>query len=356
MASPTGSERRRWIAAAAIVAACVASPSVAHAEGSALAQSLFDRARVLMDEGKFAEACPLLVESQRLDPGGGTLLNIAVCWENAGKLATANAAFHEALGQAIKDQRSERKKIAEERIAALGPRLSTLTVDVPPVMRIPGLQVFVDGTELSTVAWGVPAAVDGGDHRIDASAPDRRTWSTTLRVASEREQARVTVPELPSPDPAPLSPVAPGPQRDQRFCPPGMRVAGDTCERIAAPPTRFSTATWVTGGVGLGLVGFGAIAGAIALAKDGDAQTAPEEDGCNIERDFCPSDSDLNDARAFASDAETWGWISTGAIATGAVTTLVALLLPRELDTEATRPVAFIAPGGGFVGVRMTTP
>lgn len=359
MASPTASRREgpRPRLVAALAALAISATSLpAHAEGSALAQSLFDRARVLMDAGQFAEACPLLVESQRLDPGGGTLLNIAVCWEGAGKLATANEGFHEALGLSIRDQRADRKAIAEEHIAAIAPRLSTLVVDVPPAVRAPGLVVHVDGVELAAVAWGVPAAVDGGEHRIDASAPGLRTWTTTVQVGNEGDRARAIVPALPEATTA--SPLAPGAgaPRDDRVCPPGMRVAGNTCERLAPPVTHWSTATWVTGGVGLGLVALGAIAGGAALVQDGKIDDAANHAGCNVERDYCPQGADRNRPQDLADEAEQWGWVSTVAIGTGAAAMLVALLLPRDHETDAARPVAFVAPGAGGIGLRLRIP
>src|SRR6185369_12155545 len=63
---------------------------------SAIAQSLFDEGRKLMNEKKFAEACPRLERSYKLDPAAGTLLNVAVCHEGLGRTATAWNEFREA--------------------------------------------------------------------------------------------------------------------------------------------------------------------------------------------------------------------------------------------------------------------
>ena len=44
-----------------------------------MAESLFREGKRLSSEKKFSEACPKFEESYRLDPGLGTLLNLATC-------------------------------------------------------------------------------------------------------------------------------------------------------------------------------------------------------------------------------------------------------------------------------------
>src|SRR5262249_2265450 len=66
----------------------------------ASAQTLFDQAKQLMADGKYRDACPKLEESQRLDPGPGTLFQLASCYEKIDRTATAWAAFLEVAAAA----------------------------------------------------------------------------------------------------------------------------------------------------------------------------------------------------------------------------------------------------------------
>src|SRR5437016_4621333 len=120
----------------------------------ATAQALFEDGKRLMQQGKYAEACPKLVESQRLDPGGGTLLAIALCHEGEGKTATAWADFNIALTEARKDKHANREAAATDHIKALDAKLTKARIVV--AKKIDGLEVRRDGTLVGEAQWGTP--------------------------------------------------------------------------------------------------------------------------------------------------------------------------------------------------------
>jgi tetratricopeptide (TPR) repeat protein len=196
----------------------------ASAADSAAAQSLFEQARTLLAQGHANEACPKLEESQRLDPGTGTLLNLAQCYELTGRLASAWSKYLEAAASARASDSTNREKMARKRAEVLVPRLSKLMIAVAPGAKaIAGLEITRDGQPVGSAQWDQPIAADEGEHVISASAPGRAPFQTTVVVKGEATTATVNVPELARqeaasavPTPAPVQPIsAPSPLAEQ---------------------------------------------------------------------------------------------------------------------------------------------
>jgi serine/threonine-protein kinase len=174
-----------------------AAPAFAQSGNTAAAEALFQEGRTLFQAGKFAEACPKLAESNRLDPATGTLLTLALCHEGEGKLASAWAEFTDVEGRSQREGRDDRVKIAREHATALRPRLSTVTVEfAADAAQTPGLEVRVNGVSLGIGSFGVAVPMDGGEHRAEATAPGKAPWHGTFTLKPESDTVRVTVPVL----------------------------------------------------------------------------------------------------------------------------------------------------------------
>jgi hypothetical protein len=187
-----------------------------------LATDLFQRGRAALVAGDYATACPLLEESQRLDPAGGTLLNLALCHEQIGRIATAWSEFLEGLSVARREHREDRVRYAREHITALEARLSRLVVKMEQT-ELPGMIVERDGTALGRYAWGVATPVDPGEHTVRVRAPGYREFVHTVTVSDNADLVTVLVPALvvePAPEatvelPAPASPAEVTPPAEQ---------------------------------------------------------------------------------------------------------------------------------------------
>jgi len=179
----------RGLLVALSVVTALALPASARAQAptidAALAETLFREAKLLMEAGNYPVACPKLAESQRLDPGTGTLLAIALCHQGEGKTATAWAEFADVVTAANKDGRADRVKFARERMVALERTLSRLTVDVPASLRgVSGLEVKRNGIVIGKAAWGTAMPVDPGVHVVEASAPGKRRMAVTMTIGT----------------------------------------------------------------------------------------------------------------------------------------------------------------------------
>jgi len=296
-----------------------APQAVAQTSSTAAAEALFQEGRALFEQGKFAEACPRLAESQRLDPATGTLLALALCQEGLGKLASAWAAFTDVEGRSLREGREDRVKIAREHAAALKPRLSSLTLEVAAESAaLAGLEVRVDGAAVGKGSFGIAVPVDGGEHRVEASAPGKAPFQTTVAVANESDAVRVSVPALadaPAAEPA-LAPAAPPATSDT-----GSAESG----------SGMRTAALVTAGAGVVALGVGSF---LALSAKSDYDDA--EADCNA--GVCPEEAyeASEDARSKGTVATVVFVVGGAALATGAV--LWFLPPPSESAPAAAGP------------------
>jgi hypothetical protein len=165
-----------------------ANPSSgASTDTRALAETLFFTARGMMEAGRYAEACPKLTESYRLDAAAGTLLNLAVCHQKVGKIASAWGEFREALADARKAGRPDREKLAADAIAVLEPDLPFLTITVPDAVRkTPGVVISRNGVPLNPAAWNTELPVDPGNVEIEERAPLYKPKNLTLQIANKQ--------------------------------------------------------------------------------------------------------------------------------------------------------------------------
>jgi hypothetical protein len=286
-------------------------------ENGALAAALFKEGRKLLEENRVPEACRKFEESQRLDPGGGTLLNLAACHEREGRTASAWAEFEEALANAQRDGRADRVQVARQRIAALERRVAHVTIAVPAGSARPDLEVALDGTPVRRPAWGVGLPVDPGEHTVEAHAPGATTWRTTVTIHEEAEEQGVSVPALES-LPVVIT-IPPSPAAAVLALPQASPAAPlEQAQRRGVPLWRDAT---MIGAAAVGIAGvtLGSYFGLHAIALNHDAAG-----GCPAGR--CTNGAAATSERATSSADASTVTFAIGAAGLGAA---VVLLITR---------------------------
>lgn len=255
--------RRRPLAALVITLAALATTSTsARADQAAVAraQALFDEALALMKEGKYAEACPRLEESDQLDPGMGTEYRLAECYESDGKIVRAWTLFRAVADAAQREGKGDRAALAIRRAADLAPRLPMVLVKVPESSSLPGLSVQIDGKLLPASDWARKIPLDPGEHLVSARAPKRVGWARAV-TSVERTTTVVIVPALgdglapPPPSPSPPPPI--------------FKASPPAGEGLATP----RVAALVAGGVGVAGFVVGTVFGLRAGSQWSSART-----------------------------------------------------------------------------------
>ncbi|MGO8995912.1 MAG: hypothetical protein ACLQVI_21575 [Polyangiaceae bacterium] len=161
----------------------------------ALAEMLFFTGKGMMGDGRIPQACQKFAESYRLDPAAGTLLNLAVCHEKEGKIASSWGEFRQALAEAKRANRQDRIDLAEEAIKRIEPDLPFVAINVPAGVKVAGLEIRRNGVPLQAGAWDTELPIDPGTNEILVTAPLYKPETKTVTI-DKKQHLSVTIDAL----------------------------------------------------------------------------------------------------------------------------------------------------------------
>lgn len=272
---------------------------LAHADDSDhdKAVSAFDDARKLIEDGNCDAAIPKLEQSLRYEASVGAHFSMADCYEPRDALRAWNELREAERLAYIKHD--ERTKAAQDRAAALEPRLAVVRVTVPAAaLAEPGFELRIDDALVDRYFADGSLAVKPGSHVIAAKAPHKR-WSQQV-VAQLGTPTSVAVTLENEPPPAPIAQPRAEPRRET-----------GSVQRSAA---------LVLGGVSLGTLAAGGVFGIVALVKKNDLDSA-----CGGAASTCRSapgslDSQLAEQRSLTH-------LSTATLVAGGVMLAISFVL-----------------------------
>jgi hypothetical protein len=318
----------RWAAYVVfVVSGAIASTSRAEGRADvARAETLFQAGRQLMREGRYAEACPQLEESQKLDPAPGTRLNLADCWEHTGRTASAQREFLALAQSSERSGETERAAIARERAKQLENRLTKLTLLVPKEARVPGLTLLCNAVAVDEADWDHAQAVDPGHFVIEARAPGRRSYKNDFSLPGDAAVHTLSIPVL-LPDAAPAS---------------SSSGAGTA-----------SRAQWLQRG-GLGLAGLGVVGialGSVFGVRAVSLYHRSQDEGCDA-RDVCtPRALETRRSAVQSGNVSTVSFVAGGLLLAGGAGLYVWGSRERATQQLGLSARVGALPGGGYAGL-----
>jgi hypothetical protein len=330
-----------------LATALAAVPAVARAQGQGTdvaATALFDDGRKLMAQHNYAAACPKLAESQRLAPSGGTLINLADCYEHNGQTASAWVAWKDVAARANAAGKADAEKQALARASALEPSLAKLSITVDAASDVAGLEVKRDGVPVGHAEFATPIPVDPGPHTVEATAPGKQPFTASVDVAAKQASASLVVKLVDAPQAAP-TPPAPAPQPSAAQPPatqPPAPAPQSAPESAPSSWTTQKTLAVVAGGVGVAGLAVGSVFGLIAKSKNDEAlqpqncrtSTLCNQNGLNL----------TSDAKS-AANLSTISFIAGGVLLAGGVVLWVTA--PSGAPATGLRITPAVAPTYG---------
>lgn len=325
---------------AAIAFAVISLVAIRQASAqNADAEALFNEADTLEIQGKIPEACDAFEASNRIEPRAGTLVRLGQCREKQNRLVSAWSAYKDALTRA-KDP--AKRQIAEQRVAALEPRLSYLTVLVPDESRIDGLVIKRNNRELDAALWNRAAPVDGGVYTITGHAPGHEEWSTTVEVANEGDKASIEVPRFKE-----LRKLVEPPDGD------GNGNGNGNEEPVDTKPSMFTSKRKAA--LGVAAVGVVGLAGGLVFGLQAKGLESEAFDLCPNENDPC---ANAAQAQEKIDSGQSKAMLSNISFGIGGAAVIGAAVLwftgaPKATEDERVGVHPTIAPGYSGIDVRV---
>jgi hypothetical protein len=184
------------VLAGALALVLAALRPAAAEDNLAKADALFAEGVKLRDSNSEL-ACAKFGESLQLNPQAiGVLLNVAMCDEKQGRIASAVRRYKETRERAVEGNFLEYQKAADAKVAALAPDVPLVTIrfEQPPV---PQTKVVIDDQVVPLTALH-EVQLDPGERVIVVSAPGRVAFQRRIMLA-RRERRVLAVPELQRP-------------------------------------------------------------------------------------------------------------------------------------------------------------
>ncbi len=270
---------------------------VAHAESKA--DKLFAKGKKLLAQKKYQEACQAFEQSDELDTGIGTKLNVARCYEDWGKIASALRWYHDAeqMAKDHADERAEKIKGFEDALEADVPRLTIKASDNADASTL-----RLDGAP-TKINEALP--VDPGPHELAWTNAEGKPKTKTVPLEKGgSSEVKVDLPKK-----SKKKPHGDGDGDGDKEPPTEMKPEGDgRSQRIAGI---------AVGGAGVVAVGVATVLTLKARTKYNDALTAH----CMGDRTMCDPQglTDTAAARHRANISTVVALFGAGAIGTGVV-------------------------------------
>ncbi|GAC1569007.1 MAG: hypothetical protein NVS3B20_22260 [Polyangiales bacterium] len=321
-------------------------------DAKAAAEALFKEGMSLASKGRYAEACPKLEESQRLDASLGTEYYLADCHEHVGRTASAWAGFLEVAAKAKALGQTSKETKARRRASALEPRLSKLTVKVA-TPGAPGLEVSRGKVVVGLGQWGVAIPLDPGTYTLTARADGKQTWtkhvvidpqaSVTETVPALESETRVADSGIDTTTTTTTTTTASTTNADTGEAPADTRLQASSVHESSSKTQKYLGL--VTVGLGVASIG---VAGGFAIAAR-TANNRSKGDGLCDANNACTTDAfALRETALHRADFATAALVVGGALV--AAGTVLWITAPSDTPTkQAFRHSLSVGVAGNFL-------